>query len=155
MMKNTVISFVIAAAISACGGSSQSTAATSTTTTTQASAGGEHHEHGEHHEGGGHHPQLTPAQTAFHDVLRPIWHSEANAARDNNACTAAESLRERAGAIQTETPVESTPPAVMEQRNLLVIATDQLMNACASDRPSVNAKLTEVHTAFHRVIEGH
>ncbi|MFO0558893.1 MAG: hypothetical protein U0269_12820 [Polyangiales bacterium] len=143
MNKHTVISLAIASLLSACNGSSQSSS-TTTSTTTQASAGAEHAEH---------HPQLTAAQHSMHEVLAPIWHSEAGPARTARACEQAATLRERAAGVQSEAAPAGAPANTAELRAALVTAADALVTECAGSRAAVDAKLADLHTAFHHVFE--
>ncbi|MBL8681839.1 MAG: hypothetical protein JNK05_21915 [Myxococcales bacterium] len=146
---------IAALVIAACGGSTQSNANPTTTTQTTASAastGGEHH--GEHH-GQGEHHQLSPALHAMHEVLRPVWHSEPGPGRDARACEQAATLRERAGAAQTETLPADAPANSAETRAALVQAAQALVDECSGARADVNGKLTALHTAFHHTFERH
>jgi hypothetical protein len=145
MNNHTVISLAIASLLAACSGSSQSANANANANTnTQASAGGEHAEH---------HPQLTAAQHSMHEVLAPIWHSEAGPARTARACEQAATLRERAAGVQSEAAPAGAPANTAELRAALVTAADALVTECAGSREAVDAKLADLHTAFHHVFE--
>lgn len=144
MIRNTVIALAIVSLLSACGSSSQS--ANGATTTQQANAGGE--QHAEHHR-----HQFTPAQHAMHEVLAPIWHSEPGPARTARACEQASTLRERAIGVQNEAIPAGSPANIQELRAALVRAAEALVTECAGSRTAVDAKLAELHTAFHHVFE--
>lgn len=99
-----------------------------------------------------------PAQvTAFHDVLAPVWHSDAGAARDDRACQQAATYRERASAV-TAMPVpaaaQANSAAWTAAAAQLSARSEALATACgATPRGDVNAALTELHTAFHGLME--
>jgi hypothetical protein len=148
------ISLVGALFVSACGGGAAQTSATTATassTTSGASSGSEQHgEPGHHNE---HHRSLSPALRAMHDVLAPVWHSEPGAGRDTRACEQAATLRERAGAAQSETLPADAPANAAETRTALVAAAQALVEECSGPRADVNGKLTALHTAFHGTFE--
>ncbi|MFO0602598.1 MAG: hypothetical protein U0324_05450 [Polyangiales bacterium] len=153
--RRSMLALSLAAALAAC--SSSGSTATSTAATT-ATSGGEHHAEGEHHAGGGEHhrrPALTPGMTAFHDVLRPLWHSEPGAGREGRACEQARTLAERA----TTVAAESAPAGAATDRwtattQQLVASTADLQRGCeAAARIAIDRRLEQVHTAFHQVME--
>lgn len=150
------LSIIASLAIAACGGSTQSntnpTQSTATSASTTASGG---EQHGEHHGQGEHRHNLSPALHAMHEVLRPVWHSEPGPGRDTRACEQAATLRERAGAAQTETLPADAPANSAETRAALVQAAQALVDECAGPRADVNGKLTALHTAFHATFERH
>lgn len=117
--------------------------------------GGEHGgHHGEHGGGGEHHAALPPALDAFHDVLAPAWHSEPGATRSTEACTAAPTLRERAGTVQSDAAPEGVDAAAWTEATAALIAnTEALVATCAEQGADGEAKLSAVHEAFHALVE--
>jgi hypothetical protein len=115
---------------------------------------GEHHEHGEHGEHEEHHEAHGPAGE-FHDVLAPIWHSDTGAARTEKACEATKTMRARAAAVVAAPPPEGAKADDYKAAAKgLSDAVDALSAACgAPDRPEVDAQLSAVHDAFHKVAE--
>lgn len=143
-------------ALAACSGSAST--ATSTAATAATTSGGEHHAEGEHHAGAGEHhrrPALTPGMTAFHDVLRPLWHSEAGAGREDRACEQARTLAERATAVAAESaPAGAAADRWTATTQQLVASTADLQRGCeAAARVAIERRLEQVHTAFHQVME--
>lgn len=160
-----LISLVVTTSLIGCGGSNTSTTAQASTssggaTTTTASAGGETHEHHEHQEGGheGEHGAMPETIHAYHEILRPLWHSPVGAERDNQSCTQAPTLVTRAHAIMEANP-PATLPADRVNRYMTASAqlsatTDALQTACtATPRGNVAGALEAAHTAFHGLIE--
>ncbi len=146
----SMLALTLAAALSACasGGSSS----TPTGASTAAASGGEHHQGGgEHHR----RPALTPAMTAFHDVLRPLWHSEAGAGREGRACEQSRTLAERAAAVAAESaPAGAAADRWSATTQQLVASTADLQRGCeAAARVAIDQRLEQVHTAFHQVME--
>ena len=104
-----------------------------------------------------HHHDLPAAVTAYHDVLAPLWHSDAGAARDTRTCEQAATLGERAAAVQAM-PVperaQSQEAAWRSAVTQLVGTTSALGTACgATPRGDIAAALGAVHTAFHGLLE--
>jgi len=138
------------ATLAACA-SSGSTATGTGATTAQTTSG-------EHHAGGGEHhrrPALTPGMTAFHDVLRPLWHSEPGAGREGRACEQARTLAERATAVAAESaPAGAAADRWAATTQQLVASTADLQRGCeAAARVAIDRRLEQVHTAFHQVME--
>jgi hypothetical protein len=113
--------------------------------------GGQHGEYG----GGGEHDAALPATLdAFHDVLAPAWHSEPGATRSTAACTAAPSLRERAGTVQSDAAPEGVDAAAWTEATAALVSTsDALVATCAEQGADGEAKLGAVHEAFHALLE--
>lgn len=112
---------------------------------------------GEHHHGQHIPPTMSPQMVAFHDVMRPLWHSEPGAARDGRTCEQAATLRARAGAV-AEAPVPEAARAREQGWRTtaaqLVATSDALVAACgATPRGNVGDALAAVHTAFHGLID--
>jgi len=75
------------------------------------------------------------------------------AARTARACEQAATLRERAGDVQSEPAAAGAPANTAELRAALVTAADALVAECAGSRAAVDAKLADLHSAFHHVFE--
>jgi hypothetical protein len=91
-------------------------------------------EKGEHHE-----KQLSPELQGFHDVLKPVWHSDPGPTRVAKACDASTSMVDKVAA--TNDPE-------------LISAVSAMSKTCASpDRAQVEPQLTKVHERFHALIE--
>lgn len=114
---------------------------------------GEGHGHG-HGRGGGEAAEaLPPTLDAFHTTLGPVWHLEPGAGRATQACTAAATLRENAGGVQSGAAPEGTDAAAWTAGSAaLVAATDALVATCGAQGTDVEAKLTAVHEAFHALV---
>lgn len=126
-----------------------------TAATLPENSGGEHGHHGEHH--GEHHHEMPAPVTAYHDVLAPIWHSEPGATRDDRACAAAATFRERAAGVSSAPTPESAQgreAAWTAATTQLSTSSEALATACAATpRGDVAASLTAVHNAFHGLLE--
>jgi hypothetical protein len=102
-----------------------------------------------------HHGDLPDAVHAFHDALRPLWHSEAGPERTEKVCAAVPDLQAEAGPMSDGSPVPEDRLAdysskVGELKSALVA----LEEACAEDgRPEFQAAFTKVHDAFHAIAE--
>lgn len=153
-MTRVAGTMAIALLLGACASSGTTTAQGTTAATRPENEGGHHHgEHGGEH----HHHEMPAPMTAFHEVLRPLWHSDAGAARDARTCEQAATLRARA------TPVAEMPvPESAREREQgwrtataqLVATSDALVAACgATPRGNVAGALEAVHTAFHGVMD--
>lgn len=162
-MAMSKIGFTAAAlALCACAssGAAGGGAATTTAATTPENPGGaacarpneEAHHHGQHA-----HAAMPAPMAAFHEVIRPLWHSDAGAERDGRVCEQAATLRARAGAV-AEMPVpESAQSREQGWRTTsaqLVATSDALVATCgATPRGNVAAGLEAVHTAFHGLFD--
>jgi hypothetical protein len=91
----------------------------------------------------------------FHNVLAPIWHSDPGAGRVAKACDGAKLLNDRAAGVDgAAPPVGADVNAYKTAARQLSMAVSALSTACgASGRPEVEAKLSAVHDAFHKVAE--
>lgn len=108
--------------------------------------------------GGGHghrHHDLPAPVTAYHDILAPLWHSDAGAARDARTCEQAATLGERASAVQAmPVPERAQEAAWRSAATQLATTTSALGAACgATPRGDIAAALGAVHTAFHGLLE--
>lgn len=142
-MRKNIMGWALAAALVGCGGSGGGDVAEG--------EGGEGHAGGEH---GGEHGELPAEVTAFHDALAPVWHAEEGQVRRDAAC---ENIHVLDGAAD-DVEAMSVPEGVDE--NAWHAATDDLMadvdvvaGACEGDADDVEAKLSEVHDAFHAIVE--
>ena len=117
----------------------------------EAHHGGEHAEHGEH---GEHHEAHGPVGE-LHEVLAPIWYSDAGPARTEKACEATKTMRERAATVASApAPEGAKADDYKAAAKGLSDAVDALSAACGADgRAEVDAKLSAVHDAFHKVAE--
>ncbi|MBK6513367.1 MAG: hypothetical protein IPG04_04395 [Polyangiaceae bacterium] len=112
-------------------------------------------EHAQHeHKGEGDHkkhPPMSPAVHAFHEALSPVYHAEKNAARNDQACAAAASFKEKAGPIATEAGENAAKKTASAN---LATSIGDLEKACAAaGKPEVEAKLEKLHDAFHAAME--
>src|SRR5262249_18386068 len=91
----------------------------------------------------------------FHAVLSPIWHSDKGPGRVAKACDAAKTMRERASAVETAAPpAGAKPDEYSANAKALTASGDALAAACAADgRPDVEAKLSLLHDAYHKIAE--
>jgi hypothetical protein len=114
-------------------------------------AGGEHHHHG----GEGHHHahDFPPAVDAFHDVLAPAWHSAPGETRRAAGCAAVPTLRERVGPIAAEVPEGVDAAAWSSAASTLASSIETLAQACESAPDTAETRFSELHDAFHALIE--
>lgn len=130
-----------------CASSTPRAAEGTTAATHPENSGGEH----------GHHHELPAPVTAYHDVLAPLWHSDAGAARDTRTCEQAATLGERATAVHAMPVPERAQAQEAAWRSAvtqLVTTTTALGAACgATPRGDIAAALGAVHTAFHGLLE--
>lgn len=95
----------------------------------------EGHEHQMHH----HFPNDVDA---FHSVLAPIWHSRPGQERARNACAKAGEMEKLAKDIRSG---DAAP---------LLASVANLKKKCPGKQADIDAALSEVHEAFHR-LAGH
>jgi hypothetical protein len=83
---------------------------------------------------------MSPELTAYHEVLKPVWHSEAGAVRSAKACESSAALVEKAkGVGDADLSAKS-------------VALDE---SCKKEgKPEVEAKLSTLHDRFHELMEG-
>jgi hypothetical protein len=62
-------------------------------------------------------------------------------------------MRERANGVQSEALPPDAPANAAQTRAALVQAAQALVDECSGSRANVNARLSELHTAFHNVFE--
>ena len=100
------------------------------------------------------HGKLTPELTAFHDVLKPLWHQDKGDAQVTATCNAGADLQAKAKAVaDAPTPTGVTADAWQQQTLRLGKAVDALVAVCAGDHAQFDASFTEVHNAFHAAME--
>jgi hypothetical protein len=125
----------------ACGGS-----------TPPASAPHEHaeHEHGQEEE---HHGNLPKEVREFHDLLAPLWHAEKGPERVTKTCAQARALH--AAAIEAAGARDKANDASWKaEGGALVDATAALAAECDKEgRPQFEARLSDVHEHFHKLVE--
>lgn len=92
-------------------------------------------------EPGRHHHAFSQDVAAFHGVLAPVWHRPAGPGRAKAACAKAGKMLHLAREIRSG------------DASALVSTSAALQQACRRDKPQVEARLTEVHDAFHGLIE--
>jgi hypothetical protein len=103
----------------------------------------------------GEHDDMSPELKKFHDTFAPLWHAEKSAKRTADTCAAVPDLTSEADAIG-----KATPPATANAdtwttaTRALVAAVAKLGEACkANDAGKFEAAFTEVHEAFHSIME--
>ena len=105
------------------------------------------------HDEAEHHEELPEAVRSFHDVLSPLWHSEAGPDRTERTCAAVPSLRERAEGVRFAPPppaAESDSAGWQTSADALFESVGALETECAVEgRPAFEARFSEVHDAFH------
>ena len=137
------ILFTMILAVAACGGSSK--------TDTEEPGGAEPIAHeGEKHEEGGH-PELTAEMHAFHDVLAPLWHSEAPDRQDKTCENAGEMLA-LGEKIQDAPNPGADSAAWGEAVKTLMLSIVKLMDECKAGG-DFEANFGAVHDAFHGLME--
>jgi hypothetical protein len=136
-MKRFAYLFVV---LAACGGKDTSTTTMPVTTT----GGDGHSEHG----------KLTPELTAFHDVLSPLWHSEAPT-RMKDTCAALPEFGTRSQAVKAAAPPTTVEAAAWSKAGLdLEASVSGLQTACGgTDEGAFSTAFSTVHDAFHHAME--
>ena len=87
------------------------------------------------------HPHFAPDIDAFHTLLAPIWHNQPGKARSRNACAQAGKMSESAAQIRSA------------DARALVATIANLKSTCKTKPTAVDTALSDVHEAFHRLIE--
>lgn len=139
-----------------CSSSSSTGSPAPSPTVAPGNASGGHHE-GEHQGGGDHHGAMPATVRAYHEVLRPLWHSDPGPERDARICAQANDLAARADAVAAD----GVPPAHAERSvewhaatASLVDRTRAVQRACAANtQAGVPTALSAAHDAFHALIE--
>ncbi len=144
-MNHTITGLAILGLV-ACGGGAEETSS-------QSEHEG-HHAGGERHGGADEHPDLPPAVDNFHEVLGPIWHAEEGEARRDLACDV-DSLHDLESAAD-DVEAMSVPPDVDENEwhaaaDDLAADVDGVVGACEAGGDEAEARLADVHQAFHVV----
>jgi hypothetical protein len=104
--------------------------------------------------GGKGHAELPPTVSDFHDTMAPIWHAEKK--RAAVACDRVDTLDTRAQSVQkAPTPGDVDDAPKWRKATLaLVSAVHELSKACdREDAGTANAKMGEVHRAFHGLMK--
>lgn len=78
---------------------------------------------------------------AFHAALAPLWHARAGKKRSQNACAQAGKLEALAKDIHSG------------DAKMLVASIVDLKAQCQANPGNIDATFSEVHEAFHRLIE--
>lgn len=78
---------------------------------------------------------------AFHSVLAPLWHAAESQERSRNVCAQADQLGRLAQNVRSA------------DATALRAATAGLRDKCQSGPAGIDAALTQVHDAFHRLAE--
>lgn len=96
------------------------------------------------------HDKLTPELTAFHDVLKPLWHQDKGEAQVTATCDAGADLQAKAKAVTAAAVPAGVDAAQWQQLTLgLEKSVDKLIAICGADRSGFDAAFADVHTAFH------
>lgn len=100
-----------------------------------------------------HHHDFPAALAEFHDAMAPLWHARRDAQWPENTCAQAGELEKRAKAVsEAQAPQGMSAEDYAKGASVLAASVASLRTACAaSGRPEVEARMTEVHNAFHRV----
>ncbi|OHC69395.1 MAG: hypothetical protein A2045_11215 [Rhodocyclales bacterium GWA2_65_20] len=80
---------------------------------------------------------------AFHAVLAPLWHARPGKERAQNVCVQAPRLEQLAAAIHSGNP------------RPLQASVAALRAQCQSAPADIDAVFSQVHDAFHRLVEPH
>lgn len=91
----------------------------------------------EHH----HHHAFAQDVDAFHAVLAPLWHAKPGKERSRNTCAKVGELETLAGNIRS---ADAKP---------LLGSIAVLKKQCQTSPGKIDAAFSEVHEAFHRLIE--
>lgn len=94
----------------------------------------------ERHEGQMHH-SFPKDVDGFHSVLAPLWHAPSGQERSRNACAKAGEMERLADNIRSG---DAAP---------LLASVVALQKACRSQAADIDAALSDVHEAFHRLAD--
>ena len=113
----------------------------------------EHAEHGAEHGGGHHGPHavLVP----YHDVLAPVWHSEAGQVRADLACGAITDLIAQGEALAAA-PAPNEHPDWASEVGLIGTDAQGLAMICGNEASTVEEKeasLNVLHDRFHSLMD--
>lgn len=122
-------------------------------------SGGEHAEHAaehaEHAEHGGGHHGPPAVLVPYHDVLAPIWHSEAGQVRADLACAGVTDLIAQGEALAAA-PAPTEHPDWASQVGLIGTDAQGLAMLCGNEASTVEEKeasLNALHDRFHGLME--
>lgn len=97
---------------------------------------------------------MPPTVASFHDLIRPIWHSEPGPGRSAQACTNVEQFRSHGQAIASApVPAGADETAWREAVTALNASIATLAQGCPTSAEGQDTVLAEIHTRFHAVIE--
>jgi hypothetical protein len=108
------------------------------------------------------HPELPEQVSAYHSLMAPIWHANDEAAegegsdRGQLACEQAAAFVEHAQAVQSASTPElaaADESAWQGATSGLVSASEALKADCDAGGADAEQKLTEIHDAFHGLVE--
>ena len=116
-------------------------------------------EHTEHVESGeeqaGEHPGPPEVLVPYHDVLAPVWHSEAGGVRAGLACGAVTDLIAQGEALAAA-PAPTEHPDWTSEVGLIGTDAQALATTCADEAATVETKeaaLNTLHDRFHSLLE--
>ncbi|MFK8003181.1 MAG: hypothetical protein AB8H86_26665 [Polyangiales bacterium] len=115
-------------------------------------ANGEGHEHGAEHSGHRGPPEVL---VPYHDVLAPIWHSEAGQVRADLACAGVTDLIAQGEALAAA-PAPSEHPDWASEVGLIGTDAQGLAMTCGNEASTVEEKeasLNVLHDRFHSLME--
>jgi hypothetical protein len=141
-MRTILFSLILA--VAACGGSSKAD-------TEEPVGTAEPMAHSDEAEHQGNHPELTAEMHAFHDVLAPLWHSEAPD-RQDRTCESAGRMLSLGEKIQDAPNPGADATAWAEAVKTLMLSVVKLMDECKAGG-DFEANFGAVHDAFHGLME--
>jgi hypothetical protein len=112
----------------------------------------EHAEHGE--EAAGEHHGPPEVLVAYHDVLAPVWHSEAGEVRAGLACAAVTDLIAQGEALAAA-PAPNEHPDWASEVGLIGTDAQALATTCADEAATTETKeasLNILHDRFHSLM---
>ena len=87
------------------------------------------------------HANFAPDVDGFHAILAPIWHAPQGKERLANACRQVVGMEKKAGEIRSA------------DATALVASVASLKSRCDARPDDVEGALSDVHEAFHRLID--
>ena len=117
--------------------------------------GGEEAEHTEHAEQSAEHHGPPEVLVPYHDVLAPVWHSEAGEVRADLACAAVTDLIAQGEALAAA-PAPNEHPDWASEVGLIGTDAQALATTCADEAATVETKeasLNVLHDRFHSLME--
>lgn len=96
------------------------------------------------------HDKLTPELTAFHNVLKPLWHQDKGDAQVTATCGATADLLTKAKAVQAAPVPDKVDAAAWADAGTKLVASVEALGAtCTGDKSTFDATFNDVHNAFH------